>query len=435
MYKFDAFSKPMQEFTTKTKVGGYISILTCVTIAYLLLAEIWYFLETEQRDEMIVDLDQDKQEFSFNLEMTLPDLPCSVLAVNAVHMKNTDNMMHVAHTITKQRVMPGASQSGVEMPKPSSFIGQSTRVGLSRIALSAGEFADQLAKNLKHGDPDFWANLSDAEKLEHANRKDRCGSCYGAHVDEDDCCNSCDDVKNAFAKKGWSLPSSYTIEQCDNTVYEQHPPQANEGCLLKAHLQSKKVPAIIQLGIAYDFNARHLHAERVEKIKAGYISFTHKMHKINFGPDFPGFIPVLDGMQQQHEHVPLIESWNDSKMESQSEHWQYDLHLIPTEYVSPLGTKTESHQYSATHYVKGLNVQQRHRDLPAAGIFLRYEFTAFRVKWMVSYKSITHFLTNVCAILGGIYAFAGMVDNFVFRLQKSLASGAGKKGGVGMPQM
>ena len=69
MYKFDAFSKPMQEFQVKTRAGGYISIMTMITISYLLLCEVMYFLETEQKDEMIVDLDQDKKEFSLNLEM------------------------------------------------------------------------------------------------------------------------------------------------------------------------------------------------------------------------------------------------------------------------------------------------------------------------------------------------------------------------------
>ena len=37
-----------------------------------------------------------------------------------------------------------------------------------------------------------------------------------------------------------------------------------------------------------------------------------------------------------------------------------------------------------------------------------------------SYKSFSHFLTNVCAILGGIYAFAGMVDNFLYRTTSAL---------------
>lgn len=69
-------------------------------------------------------------------------------------------------------------------------------------------------------------------------------------------------------------------------------------------------------------------------------------------------------------------------------------------------------------YVKGLNVVQRHRDLVAPGVNLKYEFAPFRVRWVESYKPFTHFLTNVCAILGGIYAFFGMVDNLIFQLTR-----------------
>jgi len=114
--------------------------------------------------------------------------------------------------------------------------------------------------------------------------------------------------------------------------------------------------------------------------------------------------------------VPLIESWSEEKLESQSEHFQYDIHLIPTDFINPFGSVIESHQYSATHFVKGLNVIQRHRDLPAPGIYFKYEFTAFRVRWVQSYKSFTHFVTNMCAILGGVYAFFSMVDAALYQV-------------------
>jgi len=54
MDRFDTFSKPMQEFQVKTKTGGYISICTVITIAYLLICEFFFFLRTDQKDEMLV---------------------------------------------------------------------------------------------------------------------------------------------------------------------------------------------------------------------------------------------------------------------------------------------------------------------------------------------------------------------------------------------
>merc|ERR1712194_424458 len=153
--------------------------------------------------------------------------------------------------------------------------------------------------------------------------------------------------------------------------------------------------------------------------KAGFVSFSHDIVDLSFGPEFPGYVPVLTGQTRRHEKVPMIESWTSHGLEPQSEHWKYDLKLIPTDFVNAWGKVTESHQYSATYFVKGLNVVQGHRDLVAPGINFGYEFTAFRVRWLQVFKPFSQFLTNVCAILGGIYAFFGMLDNLIHQLGKS----------------
>eukprot|EP01052_Picozoa_sp_SAG31_P053359 SAG31_NODE_13643_length_855_cov_4.900419_2_plen_106_part_00 len=42
------------------------------------------------------------------------------------------------------------------------------------------------------------------EDGDHIVDEDYCGSCYGA-AGPDECCNTCEDVKNAYRKKGWSF--------------------------------------------------------------------------------------------------------------------------------------------------------------------------------------------------------------------------------------
>ena len=42
-----------------------------------------------------------------------------------------------------------------------------------------------------------------------------CGSCYGAHENEGDCCNTCDDLLAAYKKKGWNQKDiQQKAEQC-----------------------------------------------------------------------------------------------------------------------------------------------------------------------------------------------------------------------------
>ena len=52
-----------------------------------------------------------------------------------------------------------------------------------------------------------------AEGEEEADDEEFCGPCYGAG-DEDECCNTCDDVKRAYRRKQWHVPDITKISQC-----------------------------------------------------------------------------------------------------------------------------------------------------------------------------------------------------------------------------
>ena len=41
-----------------------------------------------------------------------------------------------------------------------------------------------------------------------------CGKCYGATPPASGCCNTCDEVREAYAKMGWALKGYEDIEQC-----------------------------------------------------------------------------------------------------------------------------------------------------------------------------------------------------------------------------
>ena len=41
----------------------------------------------------------------------------------------------------------------------------------------------------------------------------RCESCYGAETPEKRCCNTCEDVREAYRRKGWALSDVDEIKQ------------------------------------------------------------------------------------------------------------------------------------------------------------------------------------------------------------------------------
>ena len=49
-----------------------------------------------------------------------------------------------------------------------------------------------------------------------SNNETYCGSCYGGDVPESGCCTTCEDVREAYIRKGWSFSDPDSIEQVNN---------------------------------------------------------------------------------------------------------------------------------------------------------------------------------------------------------------------------
>lgn len=60
------------------------------------------------------------------------------------------------------------------------------------------------------------------------------------------CCNSCDDVREAYRRRGWAFKNPDTIEQCKREGFSQKmQEQKNEGCKVYGFLEVNKVSEAI----------------------------------------------------------------------------------------------------------------------------------------------------------------------------------------------
>lgn len=48
------------------------------------------------------------------------------------------------------------------------------------------------------------------------------------------------------------------------------------------------------------------------------------------------------------------------------------------------------------------------------GIFFQYELSPLMVKYTEKDRSFGHFITNLCAIIGGVYTVAGLLDKILY---------------------
>jgi len=399
MKSIDAFGKPIAEFQVKTACGGYLSVCSFLLIFLLFITELRYFLQVETKDELVIDQNQDQKYVNISFSTTFGSVPCAVLHMNLIDLKKA-NVMHVVHELYKTR-----------LTKTGQAFGQRTRDSLANVAQTSAEL-DEAGRH------------NNSVRAPHVTPHLRCGSCFQSHIDEDDCCTTCADVRAAFKKRGWpERPTDYIFGQCEEEAYAVEPPRAEEGCQIDAKMQVKKVAGSIHIGVGRYFKFERVKTSGEAADLVRHLNFSHVIRQLSFGPEFPGLVHVLDGRVKDH-HVP-----------PNSEHFQYDIHVIPTRYTD-LDYEIVSHQYSVTEYVKNIDQRSRHQELVAVGLWANYDFTPFEVKVTKSRKSFMHFLTECCAILGGIFAFTGMLDNFSYRINKSMArrnkGGAGQLAAVGL---
>lgn len=87
---------------------------------------------------------------------------------------------------------------------------------------------------------------------------DYCGSCYeAAHPLGKSCCNTCDEVKEAFIANDLRLFDADEKEQCvRETAEEQRQAQAGEGCRMKGHMMVNRVAGNFHVGLGRTFHRK-----------------------------------------------------------------------------------------------------------------------------------------------------------------------------------
>lgn len=85
-----------------------------------------------------------------------------------------------------------------------------------------------------------------------------CGDCYGAKQNETHCCQTCQDVIEAYREKRWN-PDPEKFEQCRRENYVNKEGEAkklalNEGCQIYGHIEVNRVNIIYYYLPSYQSN-------------------------------------------------------------------------------------------------------------------------------------------------------------------------------------
>lgn len=151
------------------------------------------------------------------------------------------------------------------------------------------------------------------------------------------------------------------------------------------------------------FHQAGVHVHDLLAFQKDSFNISHKINRLTYGDYFPGVVNPLDKVQ-----------WSQDTPNAM---YQYFIKVVPTVYTDISGHTIQSNQFSVTEHVKTSEAGQL-QSLP--GVFFFYDLSPIKVTFTEEHISFLHFLTNVCAIVGGVFTVSGIIDAFIYHGQKAI---------------
>lgn len=363
--QFDAYPKTLEDFRVKTFGGALVTGVSSLIMFLLFMSEFQYFLTTEVHSELFVDTTR-HQKLRINVDIFFPKLGCAYLSIDAMDVSG-EQQADLDHNIYKKRFDAG------------------------------GKPINDDAKKEILGDKGAAANTTEDPK--------KCESCYGAETSEQPCCNNCEDVRNAYRNKGWAFKDPESIAQCKREHWkDSFEEQKDEGCQVYGYIEVSKVAGNFHIAPGKSFQQHHVHVHDLQAFGTKQFNISHDIRYLSFGVPIPGVRNPLDDTNISSEAPSLM--------------YQYFVKIVPTVYKKLSGESVWSNQYSFTKHVRPVRQMSGEHGLP--GFFVLYELSPMLVKYTEKRRSFMHFLTGVCAIIGGVFTVAGLIDSMIYHSAKAL---------------
>lgn len=356
------------------------------------------------------------------LNITFPRMPCELLTLDVMDVSG-EQQHGIAHGVHKVRLRP-ESEGGGEIDK------------------SSLNLHEEVAE---HMDPDY------------------CGSCGGApapaSVTKAGCCNTCEEIREAYAQVSWAFGDGRAFEQCQREHYaEKLEEQRREGCRIDGTLQVNKVVGNFHLAPGRSFSNGNMHVHDLKNywdVKDGQThDFTHTIHTLRFGPKLPREVYMRLGKSgsafADHNMDALdglIETTKDPNF-----NYMYFVKIVPTSFL-PLGWEStsgnlgriETNQYSVTKHRRSLSggddsaeghSERLHSRGGIPGVFFSYVSCILVIQCQplirnaninrqdispmkvinreAKSKGFLGFVAGVCAVVGGTLTVAAAIDRGLF---------------------
>lgn len=376
----DIFPKIREDFTKRNTSSGYITVSCIFLMIFLFFSHFISYIRTPPRQRLTVD------------ESPLPTNKNGILETRLLP-KLTLYFNVTFHSLPCAFVNFGVLDEN-KISNPQSY---------SYVKLKRFDKSGKLIKSHSSNEPS-------------SNEKDSsyCGSCYGLR---NGCCNTCKEVRQAYASKGKVTPPLSTIEQCKE--------QAKEFCQIKDEsCQISGFVAVPPNKGLFVISPADSYGERQQYI-ADYLSMGitlddfNMSHTINSmsvsSPSFLWYNQDQRNPQQKFWEKTMLKVFNSLKLKSpidglqsiQKERSRYkSMYFIRA--VKQMKNVDFKYSMSVTHY----NRYREGSSNKFPGLYFYYDVAPIAVEYKRD-VSFLHFLVDLMAILGGIFALGTLLDHLI----------------------
>ncbi|XP_050381247.1 uncharacterized protein LOC126798349 isoform X2 [Argentina anserina] len=173
---------------------------------------------------------------------------------------------------------------------------------------------------------------------------------------------------------------------------------SGEGCRVYGVLDVQRVAGNFHISV----HGLNIFAAQMIFEGSKNVNVSHIIHDLSFGPKYPGIHNPLDGTERILHDTSGI--------------FKYYIKVVPTEYRYLNKQVLPTNQFSVTEYYSPM--KQYDRSWP--GVYFLYDLSPITVTIKEERRKFLHFVTRLCAVLGGTFALTGMLDRWMFRFVEAL---------------
>ena len=335
---FDAHSSVESEYRVYTLQGALLSVITVLLILYLVVTEFWFNFQVVTTERVHVNATS-PSGLEMEFDISFYDIPCTHLSIDANDPTGQVQSLHLdrTHHVWKHRVVFPKANNGERV-----LLGSKMKLEFGSTLKSLDDLKERPPPEPLEGEGEDKDSQEDPS----------CGSCFGAATEENECCNTCDDIERAYKRKGWVLRDFSSIPVCAHKA--QRKLERDEGCNVHGvvalstgggnlHLTPSKASLEQQLDNAYKGAAKSGGATNmIVDILLGQMvqqwNVSHALHKLRFGPEYPAAVYQLDNHSRSISDTYGM--------------YQYYFQVVPTTYKFLNGTVIQTNQYSVTEHLR-----------------------------------------------------------------------------------